>query len=119
MGRCHKGRLKKKLDKLGLLAEVGGGGVGGGLKGPTCYMVYSLSLEHAKKHFQTMQQGLSLGWGEGSAEVQPKAQVCPVFFMKPSLIKKVENLVTISQIVCIGGLSPSICSQIQKCLKLI
>ena len=57
--------------------------------------------------------------GEGSAEVQPKAQVCPVFFMKPSLIKKVENLVIMSQIVCIGGLSPSImCSQIQKCLKL-
>ena len=46
--------FKKKLDKLGLLAEVGGGGVGGGLKGPTCYMVYSLSLEHAKKHFQTI-----------------------------------------------------------------
>ena len=60
-----------------------------------------------------------MGWGEGSAEVQPKAQVCPVFFMKPSLIKKVENLVTMSQIVCMGGLPPSICSQIQKSLKLI
>ena len=46
------GRLQKKN---GLLAEVffGGGGVKGGLKSLTCYMVYSLSLKHAKKHSQT------------------------------------------------------------------
>ena len=41
-----KGRLQKKknMTNLGFWPKFGGGGVRGGLKGPTCYMVYSLSL---------------------------------------------------------------------------
>ena len=38
----------KNRTNLGFWPKLGVGGDGGGLKGPTCYMVYSLSLEHAK-----------------------------------------------------------------------
>ena len=37
--RLGKASIKNN-DKLGLLAEVRGGGVVGAFKGPPCYMVY-------------------------------------------------------------------------------
>ena len=50
-------QLREGLKKIGQTWAFGrswGGEVKGGLKGPTCYIVYSLILEHAKKHSQTI-----------------------------------------------------------------
>ena len=52
-----------------------------GLKGPTCYMVYSVGVKRAKNIPRPYNRAQALWGGEGSAEVQPKAQVCPVFFL--------------------------------------
>ena len=49
----NKGRLKKDRTNLRFWPKLGGG-VREGLKGPTCSTGYSLSLEHAKKHSQTI-----------------------------------------------------------------
>ena len=72
--------FKKKLDKLGLLAEVGGGGVGGGLKGPTCYMVYSLSLEHAKNIFKPYNRAKVWVGGRGQRRFSQKPKFVLLFY---------------------------------------
>ena len=52
---CRRGWHQKKNDELGLFSKVGGGGgVRGGFKGPTCYMVYSVGVKCAKKYSQTI-----------------------------------------------------------------
>ena len=77
----------KKLDKLGLLAKAGwGGGVRGGLKGPTCYMVYSVGVKCAK-HIPKPYNRAQVLWGgrgERRFSLKPKSVL---FFFKPSLTK--------------------------------
>ena len=47
--KFSKGRLPKKNVKLGLFAEVRGGGVRVGFRGPTCYYVSFLMLKNGLK----------------------------------------------------------------------
>ena len=79
--------------KLGLLAEVRGGGVRGGFRGPTCYWVSFLMLRKGLKTLKTTilpDNGAQVRRGEGSAEVQPKAQVSH-FFEGKKLKKKKQT----------------------------
>ena len=77
-----EGFHKKNTTNLGFWLKLRDGGVRKGFKVPT--LLYGL-FSMAKKGFKLIKNvkpnitGPKLR-GEGSAEVQPKAQVCPVFF---------------------------------------
>ena len=84
------GKASIKKDKLGLLAEVRGGGVRMGFKGPTLlyglYYMAKKGLKLIKFVLRPYNRAQVRRGGEGLAEVQPKDPVCQVVFFKPSLL---------------------------------
>ena len=73
--------------KLGLLAEVRGGGVRGGFRGPTCYWVSLLMLRKGLKTLKTTilhDNGARVRRGGGVSGGSAKSPSF-TFFFKPSL----------------------------------